>query len=86
MAKSGQPKPPKPISRLKLIELDPKRKILAGHSAEDESCFVIRKSIDGDWQLFRVPISERDQALRSFLAADDSELLELRKSIDATRN
>ena len=83
----GTPKmapPPKPIARLRLVELDPKRKILAGHDPTDNGVFVVRKTGDGDWLLFNVPVSERDQALRSFLSADDSELLELTKSIRMT--
>ncbi|MCO8121456.1 hypothetical protein NHH03_06885 [Stieleria sp. TO1_6] len=75
---------PQPIARLKLVELDPKRKVLAGYDDTETTVFVLRKTKAGDWQLFNVPISDRDQTLRSFLTANDSELLELTKSIQAT--
>ena len=58
-------------------------KILAGHSASAETVYVLRK--DGDeYHLHAIPVEERDQCLRSFIAASDSELMELSKAIAAT--
>jgi DNA-nicking Smr family endonuclease len=54
---------------------------LAGHDRDGETVYVLRR-VDGDrYDLHRLPISEADQALRSFLAADQSEAGELVQAI-----
>ncbi|MEO1616829.1 MAG: hypothetical protein AAFV88_13315 [Planctomycetota bacterium] len=73
--------PPKPLANLQLVELDPKRKVLAGHCSESENVFVVRRDPEGNWQLWRLPVSERGQELRSFMAWDQAEELELVKAI-----
>lgn len=73
-----------PTATMKLIEFDAKRRILAGHDAAGESVWVLRKDDQGDYGLFRIEISELDQALRSFITADESERLELVKAITET--
>ncbi len=79
------PPPPSPIAELRLIQFDAKRRILAGHDGDDgDYVFVLRKE-DGDrWRLYRLAITEADQALRSFVSADDSEAAELMAAIAET--
>ena len=74
------PSPGKPVSVLRLIQYGD-TKIMAGHDAEDENVYVLRK-YRNRWELHLVPIAERDEALRSFLSAEQSETGELTKAID----
>lgn len=78
-------KPPPIVSRLQLIEISERKKILAGHDvATDSRVYVLRKSDDGDWILYLVPISELDQQLRSFLDPVEIESMELVSAIADT--
>ena len=70
------------ISTMTLIEVGT-TKILAGHDQSEESVFVFRR-VGEDYALHQIGISEADQALRSILAADQSEHAELVRAILAT--
>lgn len=73
-----------PIATLQLIEITPRQKILAGHHADDDSVFVLRKSDAGEWFLFSIPVDESRATLRSFIEPDDAEAMERTAAILAT--
>ncbi len=75
---------PTPIASMTLVEITERQKILAGHDRDTEAVFVLRKTDAGEWFLYRIPISELDQQLRSFVSASESESLELAKAIRET--
>jgi len=67
------------IASMQLIEAGPNR-VLAGHSADTENVYVLRR--DGDvYQLHKLTITDAEQELRSFLAADQAERGELVNAI-----
>jgi len=70
------------VATMQLIEVGT-TKILAGHDQNQESVFVFRR-VGEDYALHQIGISEADQALRSILAADQSEHAELVAAILAT--
>jgi len=71
------------ISTMTLIEAGP-AKVLCGFDEDQTSAFVLRKQTATDYALHQIGISEADQALRSILAADQSEHAELVRAILAT--
>ena len=64
------------IATMQLVEVGAS-KILAGHGADAESVFVLRKTESDVYELHEAPIHAAEQSLRSFLSADQSELGEL---------
>ena len=64
------------ISTMTLVEAG-SDKVLCGFDDDQTSAFVLRKQTATDYALHQIGISEADQALRSILAADQSESGEL---------
>ena len=64
------------LATMTLIEAGPTR-ILAGHAADAESVFVLRKVDAEPFELHQMPVNADQESLRAFLAADQSESGEL---------